>query len=405
MVIALAGCFSGEAPVPPREALAKAGQRIDELLKEEHARGGEAAAPEPAQTPEDPHEVWFWYYAHPLISPVMLRGPERQGSFAARCPNVKLKPQYIGDWSVAIQKLVVSLAAGDLPDIAVVKRSWLARLIPSGRIVPVDQVVPASLIEDFCAPSRNALTVNGHLYAAPADGFCSVLFYNREIIQDAPPATWEDLHRRAREITQSNPEMDPIGDMPFPEALWSANGEVCSETSNGLTSQPAFDALDFLLSLRQDGRGVFLTVGVSSFSSPPTALRAFLAGRVAMTVASSEYWPEAQRAKFSVAMAPIPGKTGPISMLSDNAIVVFARYAEAKRDAIAAVMDFLTGPDFQGPGSVPTRSSVAKDCSIPDGLQRAYAHARNTPLIPLWGAIELELARCLDLASRWKPTQ
>ena len=405
-VLVMGGCFRGEEPLPPHEALAKAGHRIDAILGDERAMGRQEAAPRaPAETPKNPGEIAFWHYAHPIFSGMAAR-PRLLMAFAESHPGVKLTPQYIGDWSVAIQKLTVSLAAGDLPDIALVKRSWLARLIPSGLIVPLETLLPPALIEDLRAASRNEFTINGHLYALPADGFCSILYYNRELVA-APPKTWEELRRVARDACRPNDAprktVYGIGDLPFLETLWSAGGDVCDEHAGSLDTVQAREALDFILSLRDDKLAHPRGLG-----TPEGAFELFLDGRVAMTVASSQNLPRTRNAKFPIGIAPAPGKTGPISMLSDDALVVFAKYAEAKRPAIAAVLDFLTGPDFQGKeaaalGSVPPRAGLAKDVSPPPGLEDAYLHARNTPLVGAWASIEFELTRYLSLAYQWQP--
>jgi ABC-type glycerol-3-phosphate transport system substrate-binding protein len=289
------------------------------------------------------------------------------------------------------------LAAGDVPDIAVVKRSWLARLIPSGRIIALEQVLPPGLVDDLQPPARNSLTVDGHLFALPADGYCSVLYYNRDLVKE-PPTTWEALRRCAQETAR--PAVYPIGDLPFLDTLWSAGGDVCNRQSCLLTSAAAQEALDFVLALRRDGLAHPQGLGY-----PMNALELFLVGKVAMTVASSEYLARAGRAAFSVGIAPVPGKAGPVAMQSDNVIVVFARYAAAKSAAIASVLDFLTGPDFAGPGSVPMRRTIAKASPPTPGLAMAYEHSRNTPLVAPWGSIEFELTRYLDLAYRWTDSQ
>lgn len=406
-LLLLTGCFGGEEPLPPHEALAKAAQRIDGILAGERARSGHRPPLEKAETPDDPRGVSLWFYTHPLAS-MLLSQPELSAAFAQSHPGIRFRQQFIGDWSVAIQKLTVTLAAGDLPDLALVKRSWLARLVSSGRIAPLDTLLPGSLIDDIRAPSRAALTANGRLYALPADGFCSVLYYNRQLVKDGPPRTWEELARIARQV--SRPARNPrealygIGVLPFVESLWSAGGNVCDELASGLDEAPARKALDFVLSLRREGLAYPRVWGDAE-----SAFELFLAGRVAMTVASSRHLSRTRKAPFPVGVAPVPGEGGPISMLSDNAIVVFAKYANAKRAAIAEVLDFLTGPEMQGAdalalGSVPVRVSVAKETSVPPELEEAYLHGRNTPLVGPWGAIEYELRRYLDLAYRWEPT-
>lgn len=398
LCLLLAGCFSAEPPLAPHDALAKAAQRIDGILQEDRAMGNEPAQIEPPSTPENPGEVTCWFYSHPVLSPLLLGEPKRLQTFRDAHPDVSLKPQFIGDWSVAIQKYTVSIAAGDVPDIGVVKRSWLARLIPSGRIAPLDTLLPAEFLNDLRGSARATLTTEGHLFALPADGFCDILFYNKSLVTE-PPATWAELRARAVELKATlKPDTFAIGYLPFVELLWSAGGDVCTNTACTLDSAEAREALDFIVGLRNDR-----LAHPAGVRDPGAGLDLFLSGKAAMTVASSEFLGQIRKSAFPIGFASVPGKTKPVSMLSDNAIVVFARNAQAKRAAISAVLEFLTGPDAQAEGSAPVRESLMKSFAAIPGLDQAFVAARNTPLVPSWGAIEFDLARYLDLAYRWEP--
>jgi len=128
-----------------------------------------------------------------------------------------------------------------------------------------------------------------------------------------------------------------------------------------------------------------------------------MAGKVAMTVAQSGNLARARKAPFALGIAPIPGRSGPVSKLSDSAIVVFSRYAEAKRAAIAEALAFLTGQELQGHnGSVPIRGSLAGGSRVSPDLIHAFEHARGTPLVSAWASIEFELARYLSLAYQYR---
>ncbi|MCX5758928.1 MAG: extracellular solute-binding protein [Candidatus Hydrogenedentes bacterium] len=171
MLLFVAGCFQPEPLLPPHEALAKTAQRIQQIIEEERKVPIEPRQ-FPQETPANSNEVVFWFCAHPLISHAMLAHPERVEAFQSAHPGLKLNHQFIGDWSVAIQKLTVSLAAGEVPDVALVKRPWLARLIDSGWVAPLDDLLPPTLLADFQPVALAPLGFAGHLYALPADGFC-----------------------------------------------------------------------------------------------------------------------------------------------------------------------------------------------------------------------------------------
>jgi len=407
----LVGCFSSEKPLPPAEALSEADRRIRAIIEENSKRNDQPSTLKQYSVTPDPNEILLWYYSHPILSETLLPSSPCLTAFRSQYPGITLSPQYIGEWGIAIQKLTVSLAAGEMPDLALVKRDWMARLAEARLLVPLDTVLPRTLVDDLRPPVRNALTIEGSLYGWPVDAFCSVLLYNRSLVMDPPPATWNELKRVASVAGRRNP--DPrknvfgIGDMPFLEALWSAGGEVYGSGPAGLAAPAASEALTFVLSLRDEGLASPTTLG-----NPEAALSRFMNGQAAMTVTSSANWPMAQRASFPVGVAPVPGKNGPISQLSDDVLVVFAPHQGDKRPAIMAVLDFLSGDQVQGKdaaakGSPPVRESVrlrlAQSEGVPDGINRAFLVARATPPVGIWGAIYFELERYLALAYRWQP--
>ena len=420
----LIGCLSEPSPLPPEQALANATQGIARILSEDEAfaqRAADRVAPQKSETAtSDPAEIQFWAFAHPLVSRAMTRtaaqsnsavpllkiSPVPGGAFMALHPEVRLHYQFIGEWDLAIQKLTVTMAAGDLPDVALLKRDWLPRLAEAGIIAPLDNIIPASLRDDLRAPVRAALSYHDLLYALPADGFCSVLFSNREYIPQ-PPKNWEELRRCVAALAASNAEAPAaLGSVPYVEMLWSARGDVCTNGACSLNSDAAKEALDLFTGLQR----------AKAYAQPglvtqQTGLGLLAARRAAMTVASSEALPQLSKAPFAVACSPIPGKHGPVSRLSDAILVVFAHHAIEKADAISKLLDYLTGAETQGAealkmGSVPVRTSVRATLTLNPNeatLDDAFCSARTPPFVFSWNAIEFELDRNLDLALRWEP--
>lgn len=401
ILVALAGCIASEAPLPPHDALARAHERINTLLKDEaFYRSRQSAAPASDPAPKN-SSVLFWSYQHPLMASVVARG-EAPPAFKIAYPDVDT--QFIGEWRVAIQKLTVNLAAGEMPDVCVVKRGWLAQLIESGRLLPLDGLLPREFIDDLEPASKSAFSKNGTLWALPSDGYCSVLYCNRALVGNTPPKTWDELERACETIRKTHGDtICPIGDMPYLETLYSASGEVCDENQSRLDSDQALEALLFILKLRDKQ---FLDA--ETLGAPGRARELFFSGKVAMTVASSEYLREIESARIPAYIAPIPGKQGPIALCGENAIVVFAQNAQSKRDAIADVLSFLTGDFVQGAeaaaaGSHPVRRSVTSNVNVAPHLREAFSVSRSTPLISSWSAAEYELYRWLSLAYAWHP--
>jgi ABC-type glycerol-3-phosphate transport system substrate-binding protein len=401
LVITCAGCFAKEQPLPPGEALAQVATRIDAFLAEEPVGEEPPALRTHPDPPENPNEVTFWYPSHSLVSPALAR-KEVLGAFREQHPDLILKPQYIGDWSVAVQKITVNVVAGDLPDIALVPRDFLARVLHSGLIAPLDDILPAELMDDFPEHVRQMFTVYEQLYALPADGYCDVLLINRVLVPEDSPRTWTDLQESCAKL-KSNPRVVlPVGRYPYILALWGAGGEVCDAQRSRLTDPPAREALDFILGLRDAGYARTHLVD-SAYGGAMTKSQ----DHVAMTVEASSTVAGLRRAGHDIAALPVPGKTGPLSRTGEHAFVVFAGHAAAKREAIAAVLDLLTGEAVQGEhamamGSVPVRRSIRDGIDDPHGLYKIYEVARATPLVAPWSAVEFELRHYLALAYAWR---
>lgn len=391
-------CGRPEPPLPPREALKQASDAITTVLAEERQYANSDSAPH-AAGPGDPESLSFWHFSHPVIAPAAASLERRRRPLGN---EVALDAQFIGEWPQAVQKLSVAAATNDLPDVVLVKRPWLARLIGAGRVVPLDDLLPPALVNDLVPAVRESLTYEGRLYAWPADGFCSVLYCNAARIK-TPPRTWPEMRQTAAAVT--NPDDDPpvygLGYVPFLEALWSAGGRVCDESQCHLTDAPAMEALEFVLSLRDEGY-----VAPGTLAQPDRAFHLFLAGWTSMTVADSSLVSQTQALPFPVDMAPVPGKDGPVSLLSDNAIAVLVRPTGPKREALAQLLDHMTGVDAYPPeavkrGAVPPRESALHALDTPPGIVEALRHGRNTPLIPAWSRVEFEMYQSLDRAYRW----
>ena len=396
MALLAVGCLPGERALPPEEALDRAAAGIETLVQRDEAlRESGAVSPQRDGSTRNGGAVSVWTYAHPLISP-LAGGSEAVTAFNARHDGFALRVRSLGDWRAAVQKLTVGLASGALPDIAVVKRAWMAQLIDSGQLIRLDDLLEPDFLDALYTTAKAHYTRNGRLYGLPADGFCSVLMYNRDKLPGKPPSDWSELRKVASELAHNNGH--PIGHMPYIEALWSAGG--CVWEDGGLRGAAAPEAMTFLLELR--GAGL---VHPRAMTNPAHGLALLQHGRTAMTVAPSYWTPRVQRSDINLGFAAVPGCCGPISRGHDAAIVVFA-HSQAGESAIREVLEFLTGPVVQGAkavelGSHPVRRDVAETIAIPEGLRAAYANVRSVPLTPSLSAIEHELDRRLRQAYRW----
>lgn len=354
------------------EAAARACARIDGVLaRPERPR-------ERKQTPRagERETLAFWYYEHPIMSAAFAERPSSSDD--------NVQALHLGPWELAVQKLVVGFATDDLPDVAVVKRHLLPQLYDAGRIRALDEVLPQALIDDFRDEVREDFTYDARLIALPADGFCSVLFYNTATIGDVPPRTWPYLEAYVRARTgHGRDAARVVGNYPYVEALWSAGGEVVRDGRCALGTAEGLRAFEFVL-----------TVGTAA----PMSADRFMESGGDMTVDSSRYFPSTSAYAYKYDIAPVPGETGAVSRRSDDAVVVFARGEPVSNETLNRFVDWLTGSEVMGDsaarlGSVPVRRSV-KAAVVP-ALEEAYRAGRATPLLPGWAEIEFEVERAV----------
>ena len=117
----------------------------------------------------------------------------------------------IQPWDSIAQKLPTAMASGSGPDIATPDYNvgTIRQYISNGLMAPIDQLlgsgpnqVPASVLPPAV---KDAFTVNGHLYAAPANWATLELYYNKTMFAKAgisgPPATMAQLESDAVKLT------------------------------------------------------------------------------------------------------------------------------------------------------------------------------------------------------------
>jgi sorbitol/mannitol transport system substrate-binding protein len=172
---------------------------------------------------------------------------------------------------------------------------------------------------DLIPAVRNALSVNGHMYASPFYGESSFLMYRKDILAKAGVKmplrpTWQEVATIARKVNTSStagiclrgkPGWGDLG-AAFTTVLNTFGGTWWSSTSDGKpdkaqVDQPAFkDALDFYAKLVQDAGEK--DAANSSFNE---CLAQYQAGKVAM-------WYDATVAAglLEAKDSPVKGKNG-----------------------------------------------------------------------------------------------
>jgi multiple sugar transport system substrate-binding protein len=138
------------------------------------------------------------------------------------------------------EKLLTSLAGGQVPDVVLWDRYATALYAPKGALAPIDEYVEEDGIDlgQFYEPALGELQVDGELYGLPLLVDNRSLYYNTTLLEEAgvtPPTTWDELATAAEALTvrengqlvQSGFLLDDLG--LFNTYLWQAGGQLLND--------------------------------------------------------------------------------------------------------------------------------------------------------------------------------
>lgn len=198
----------------------------------------------------------------------------------------------------------------------------------------------------------------GDLYALPKDIGPTVLYYNKELFDEAgipypsadTPMTFDELVETAKALTKDengNGRIDQYGMGPiwWEGFVWSNGGNVLSEdrTEVVLNSPEALEALQFAADMRNVHKAAPDSRALEAMNDG----QMFETGRLAMMINGRWAVPQYRNLNFDWDVAPLPaGKTGVASGWSGS--VGFGVNARTeKAEAAFKLVEYLAGPEGQ----------------------------------------------------------
>jgi multiple sugar transport system substrate-binding protein len=173
-------------------------------------------------------------------------------SFNATHPDIKVVVTYM-PWDSIAQKLPSAIASGTGPDISTPDYNvgTVHQYVKNGLLEPIDglfgkganKVDPA-----IVAPAiKSAFTVNGHLYAAPANWSTLMLYWNKTLFAKAgikgPPKTMTELIADAKKLTKGGAYGIAIADNNtapmWPILIWAGGGDIINAKGCSALGTPA----------------------------------------------------------------------------------------------------------------------------------------------------------------------
>jgi multiple sugar transport system substrate-binding protein len=266
--------------------------------------------------------------------------------FNATHPGIKVSTTYM-PWDSIAQKLPAAWAAGTGPDIATpdYNAGTVHQYQKNGLLAPLNilgkgkgQVNPAVVAPGIKA----AFTINGKLYAAPANWSTMMLYWNKDLFQKAglagPPKTMTELLADAQKLSGAGQYGIALADNNtapmWPIIIWAGGGDIVNtKTCSALSDPKTVAAVSaFATAISKDG---ITQIGLNG----QDADNLFSAQKAAMEIngpwAAGEYTP----AKVNYGIAPVPvGASGKPA----TAALTVPMVASAKSKHLAAAETFFS---------------------------------------------------------------
>lgn len=217
--------------------------------------------------------------------------------------NVKIEIDYT-DWASSFQKISTGLAGGTAPDIFMGGGLWTPVIASKGGALDLDAYISNwEEWSDWYEGARQDVTYQGKVHAVPyrmnARGniiYRKSLFEEAGLDADTPPATWEDAHEMAAQLTKKQGDTFEIAGwhivmlpndltQQYEDALYQAGGNYFNEDrTQPLNNTPEGEAaLQFWVSFVENG-----VLPPEGMDSGVPNLNAYSAGKIALFAG----WPQ-----------------------------------------------------------------------------------------------------------------
>lgn len=189
--------------------------------------------------------------------------------FQAEQPDVQVSID-LQPWNDRYPKMLADLAAGQGPDVMFVTTDVLIRFAEAEAIVPLDDILPASVWEGYAENPLGEVTYEGERWFAPYDQEVPLWMANLDILESVGadperlPSTWDEIRTLSEQVKEAG---DPLVfgwgynatsatlNTTFYPFLYQAGGRPLSEDGSEPTfnSEAGVEALSFIVELFDNG--------------------------------------------------------------------------------------------------------------------------------------------------------
>jgi multiple sugar transport system substrate-binding protein len=288
-------------------------------------------------------------------------------------PDIQIDYQ-LQPWDSIAQKLPTAIASGSGPDLATpdYNVATLQQYVANGLALPLDDLVqqlgpgvlPQTIVDSF--------SVNGKLYAAPANFATLLLYYNKDLLKgaaiDGPPKTMQELRDEATKLSDGHGQYgialaDNATIPMWPVLIWSDGGDLISKNCSALADPKTVGTVEKWAALVREKK--ISPVG----STGQDADNLFAAGKAAFEIngpwAAGSY--KAAKVNFDVAPVPVGDSGKPVTLASTVPTIVSSKTAHPKEAQVFLAWWLSKETQAQLATSAayaPSRNDMASDPSI-----------------------------------------
>jgi len=281
-------------------------------------------------------------------------------------------------WDSIAQKLPTAIISGAGPDLATpdYNVATLQQYVANGLALPLDGLIGTGA--DQVAPGvlpqtvTDSFSVDGKLYAVPANFATLLLYYNKDLLAKAgiaaPPKTMTELQDDAVKLSDGQGQYgialaDNATIQMWPVLIWADGGDLISGKCSALADPKTVGTVEKWAALIRDKK--ISPVG----STGQDADNLFAAGKAAFEIngpwAAGQY--KAAKVNFDVAPVPVGASGKPVTLASTVPTIVSSKTAHPKE--AQAFLAWWLSKETQAQlstsaGYAPSRTDMATDPSI-----------------------------------------
>lgn len=278
--------------------------------------------------------------------------PELASRFEADNPGATVEITAI-PWDSAHDKFTAAIAAGTLPDAAMVGTTWMGEFAGLGALDPTPAEIDTSV---FFSGSQQTTVVDGVSYGVPWYTETRLLYYRTDLAAKAgvtqAPTDWAGLHDMAQAMQQKAGATWGIGLQAGGTGSWqtvlpfaySAGATITDAQGYTFDTPQMLEAVSYYQSFFTD------KIADSGAAATPTTEADFVSGKVPMFISGPWMMSAVEKVggngfadKYDV--AAIPADELSASFVGGSDLVVFKN--SDNRDAAWKFLQFLTRPDVQ----------------------------------------------------------